>query len=135
MTRQELEGIYFLRKELKMWQKRYADLQADIAPPIKVLDDMPHGKGGNSSPTEIKAIKLEETAKAIEGKIAEIKLAILEAEQFIATIDNSFTRMIIEYRCCQCLSWKEIAYALGEGYSDETVRQHYHRFIKTIPEK
>lgn len=109
MTRKELESIYCLKKELGMWQKRLADLQADIALNGKVLDGMPYpNTNAISNPTEQKAMKLAEVDKIIKGKISEIRLTIAEIEHFILNIEDSETRLIIEYRCVQCLKWEDI---------------------------
>ena len=134
MTRKKLEQVYHLNKELKMWQRRLAELQADIALSPKVLDGMPYSQTNNvGSPTEEKAIRLADLAKVIEGKISEIQLALMEIEIFISSIDDSLTRQIVEYRCCKLKSWQEVADKLGNGYTAESTRQIYHRFIKELP--
>ena len=134
MTRKKLEQVYHLNKELKMWQHRLAELQADIALSPKVIDGMPYTKtNAVGSPTEEKAMRLAECAKVIEGKISEIQLALMEIEIFIASVDDSMMRRILEYRCCKLRSWQDVADILGEGYTADSVRQTYHRFIKDIP--
>ena len=134
MTRKKLEQVYHLNNELKMWQRRLADLQADIALSPKVLDGMPFTQTNNvGSPTETKAIKLAELAKVIEGKISEIQISLIDIEIFISSIDDSLTRQIVMYRCCRLKSWQEVADDLGEGYTPEAVRQIYHRFVRDLP--
>lgn len=133
MTRKELESVYCLKKELRMWQERLAELQADIALSPKVLDGMPfQHTNETSNPTERKAIKLSEVAKVIEGKISEIQYTISEIEQYIVSIDDSIMRQIIEYRCVKCMEWKNIAAKLGSVYTDDNVRQMYHRFSSDL---
>lgn len=134
MTRKKLEQVYHLNKELKMWQQRLMELQADIALSPKVMDGMPYSKtNAVGSPTEAKAIKLAEVAKVIEGKISEIQIALMEIEIFISSIDDSKTRQIVEYRCCMLQTWEDVAQNIGEGYTAESVRQIYHRFLKELP--
>lgn len=134
MTKKELEQIYYLNNELKMWQDRLADLQADIALSPKVLDGMPHSKTNRTeSPTESKAVRLAELSKVIQGKISEIQIAMADIEMYITSIDDSIIRQIVEYRCCYLKSWNEVADHMGDGYSPETVRQIYHRFTKKLP--
>ena len=134
MTRKKLEQVFHLNNELKMWQRRLAELQADIALSPKVMDGMPFSQtNAVGSPTEEKAIKLAEVAKVIEGKISEIQIALMEIEIFISSIDDSLTRQIVEYRCCKLKSWQEVADEIGEGYTAESVRQTYHRFLKDMP--
>lgn len=136
MTKRELEQVYYLRKELKMWQSRLSELEADIALSPKVLDGMPYSKTNKvGSPTEVKAMRLAELAKVIEGKISEIQIAIGEIEAYIVSIDDSLTRQVIEMRCCLLWSWKQVAVSVGEGYTADSVRQIYHRYVKTLPKK
>lgn len=130
MSRKELERIFYLKKELSMWQDRLRELQYDIALSPKVIDGMPfQNTNSTSDPTQQKAIRLAEVSNVIKGKIAEIQFSIAEIERFIISIDDSLIRMIIEYRCVNLLKWEEIAGRLGEGYTAESVRQTYHRFV------
>lgn len=128
MTRKELESVYCLKKELRMWQDRLAELQADIALSPKVLDGMPfQHTNETSNPTERKAIKLAEVAKVIDGKISEIQYTIAEIERFIMSVDESELRQIIEYRCVQCKTWEDIGDALG--YDRTTVSKKYDAYL------
>ena len=134
MTRSELERIYYLKKELVMWQERLTELQADIALGIKVVDGMPRSAtNGINKPTEDKAIRLQEVSKIIEGKISEIQYAIGEVEEYILTIEDPLMRLIIEWRCCKLLSWDRVADIVGGNNTAESVRQLYHRFVKDLP--
>jgi len=135
MTRQNLEQVFWLKKELKMWQKKLADLQADIAMSPKPLDGMPfQNTNETSDPTANKAIKLQEVAKVIEGKMAEIQLAVAEIDAFIPTVTDSLLRQVLEYRCCKLLSWDDIAGQMGGDMTPENARQIYHRFVKSLDE-
>lgn len=133
MTRRELESVFCLKRELRMWQERLAELQADIALSPKVLDGMPfQHTNETSNPTERKGIRLVEVSKVIEGKISEIQYTIAEIEQYILSIDDSVMRQIIEYRCVKCLEWKEIAAKMGVAFTDDNVRQMYHRYVSIL---
>jgi len=130
MTRKELESVYYLKKQLRMWQGRIAELQADIAISSKPIDGMPFANTNEvTSPTETKAIELVEVAKVIEGKISEIKITIAEIEKFIVNVDDPIISQILEYRCIKLMTWNEIAIKLGASYSAENARQMYHRYI------
>ena len=134
MTKKELEQIYFLRRELMMWQDRLSELQADIALSPKVMDGMPYSRTNSvTSPTEQKAIRLAEVRKIVEGKLSEIQVAVADIEEYIMSIEDSMIRQIIEYRCCMLMSWEEVTINLGDGYTAESVRQIYHRFTANLP--
>lgn len=133
MKRKDLEQVYHLKKELRQWQDELKVLEADLDMSPKPIDGMPfQNTNKTSAPVEEKAIRLADTKRVIEGKIAEIQIAVSQIDIFIVSLDNPFTRRVVYNRCVRCLSWREIAYELGEGYSAETVRQHYHRFVKKL---
>ena len=132
MTRKELERVYFLKRELKMWEKRLEELYADISQDTKAADGMPHSVTNNvSSPTESKAIQIADHIDMIKGKQAEIRIAIREVEAFIVGIDDPLIRQIVELRCAYCMTWDEVANRIGSNTSAENMRLIYHRFIKS----
>lgn len=133
MTRKKLESIYYLRKELRMWQKIYNDRTLDIAPPVKNIDGMPYSKTYSiSHPVEDKALKLAEANEEINKKIKEINLTIIEAENYIMRLSDSLIRQILEYRCVCNYTWKKIAETIGDGYTADSCRQQYHRFMERL---
>ena len=128
MTRKELERVYFLKRELKMWEKRLEELYADISQDTKAADGMPHSVTNNvSSPTESKAIQIADHIDMIKGKQAEIRIAIREVEAFIVGIDDPLIRQIVELRCAYCMTWDEVANRIGSNTSAENMRLIYHR--------
>ena len=133
MTQTDLEKIFYLKKELRMWQRRLADLQADIALGNKQLNGMPRSAtNAVNKPTEDKAIKIEEVTRIIEGKISEIQYAISEVDEYILSIEDPLIRLLLRCRCCELMSWDEVAIELGGNHTAESVRQMYHRFVKDM---
>lgn len=132
MTRKELERVYFLKRELKIWEKRLEELYADISQDTPAADGMPHSVTNKiSSPTESKAIQIADHIDLIKGKQAEIRVAIREVEAFIVGIDDPLIRQIVELRCAYCMTWEEVADRIGTNTSAENMRLIYHRFIKS----
>ncbi|MCR4739159.1 MAG: hypothetical protein K5886_02730 [Lachnospiraceae bacterium] len=131
MTRKKLEKLYYLKKELRMWEKRKAELQADIALSLPSPDGMPHSRTNNiDNPTQRKAIKLAEADKHIQAQILRIKKATREIEQFIMTIDDPETRMIVEYRCVYNMHWDIIGDKAG--YSERQCKRKYKALLDTL---
>lgn len=134
MTQTDLRKVYYLKKELELWQRKLSEYQADIALGVKQLDGMPRAvTNKTSNPTEAKAIKLMEVSKIIEGKISEIQYAIAEIDEYIMSIDDPIVRIIIEGRCCLLMDWDRVATVVGGNHTAESVRQIYHRFIQDLP--
>lgn len=133
MTRKDLERVYYLKRELIMWQKRHEELLADMSQDSVPSDGLPHSVTNKiTRPTENKAVLLADHAELIREHMQKIGLAILEVESFIATIEDPLIRQIVENRCVKCLSWKEIADQCEDGTTAECVRQTYSRFVRTI---
>ena len=131
MTRKDLEKVYFLKRELKMWEKRLEELYADISQDSVAADGMPHSVTNKvSCPTESKAIQIADHIDLIRGKQAEIRVAIREVEAFIVGIEDPFVRQIVELRCIELKSWAEVASQVSKNATEENVRQIYHRFLK-----
>ena len=130
MTRRDLEKVYYLKRELKMWERRYNELIADISQDTVAPDGMPYSRTNKvTSPTESKAIQIADHAELIRGKAAEIRVAIREVEAFIVGIEDPFIRQIVELRCVHCMSWNEVSERFGEGVTAESVRKTYSRFL------
>ncbi len=133
MTKKDLEKVYWLKRELKMWEKRLEELRADMSQDSVEHDGMPHSVTNKIvSPTESKAILLADHEELIRGKLAEIRMAIREVEAFIVGIEDPLIRQIVEQRCVYCLSWDDVAVKIGKQATPDNVRQMYHRFLQTI---
>ena len=133
MTRKNIEQIYYLSKQLEIWQRKLNDIQADIALSPRVLDGMPYSKTNKTGdPTQAMAIKLAEVSKIVEGKIAEIQYAILEVEEYLASIEDPLVSQIIEFRCRDLMTWNEVAFMIGGNHTAESVRQIYHRYVDSL---
>ena len=134
MTRKDLEKIYWLKRELKMWEERLRELELDMTPDTPGNDGMPHSVTNTiKSPTEDKAIIIADHYSIIAGKAAELRVTIKEVEEFIAGIDDPISKQIVEYRCVKLQTWDEVADIMGANYyTAENVRQIYHRFVKTL---
>ncbi len=131
MTKEKLEQVYHLNKELKMWERRLSELEADIAISASAPTGMPYSKTNSTgNPTERKAMKLIEANRNIRKQIRKIEKAKCEVEQYILTLDDPELRMIIEYRCVYNLSWKAIGNILN--WHRSTVEKKYLSFIKKL---
>ena len=128
MTREELESIYWLKKELNMWEKKLEEYNAELKPSAKAIDGMPFSNTNlNSNPTERLAIYIADATEIIQSKKIEIEWTIRNAERYIMSVDNSEMRMILEYRCIQNKDWEEIGDELG--YHRTTVSDKYRKFM------
>lgn len=130
MTKQQLEQIYYTARELNMWERELERLKARSP----VNSPQPHNgsSGGMSDPTAQKT----ERVISLEDKIQKLKDKLQaerdEAVQFVLTIPNSVTRMVVYYRCISLMNWRKVAYEIGGGNTEESVRKIYTRFCEKL---
>lgn len=133
MTKKDLEKVYYLKKELKMWERRLDELIADVSQDTPAADGMPFANTNNiTRPTELKAIAIADHVEMIRKHKQKIAAAIREAESFIVTIEDPLIRQIVKLRCVDCMKWRDVADELDPGTTAECARQMYHRFVQTI---
>lgn len=65
-----------------------------------------------------------------EMHLAKIELMVIDAEEYIYTVDDSELRNILMYFCIDRKSWEEVAEAMGEGYTAEACKQKFSRFMR-----
>ena len=51
-------------------------------------------------------------------------------QRFICGIRNPATRRIVTFRCMDHMKWSEVAKSMGNGYTEESVKQVFCRFLK-----
>ncbi len=130
MTKQNLEQIYYLSKELKMWEREMERLKARslVQSPVPRTST----SGGISDKVAERAERLLELESRISAKREEIQQLRDEAVEYIKDIPNSLTRMIIYYRCVSLMSWRRVAYEVGGNNTKDSVRMAYNRFVDNI---
>ena len=130
MTKEQLEQIYHTARELQMWEHELEHLKSRSP----VSSPMPRNGTGKSisDPTARAAesvVDLEKKVREFEEKLQRERD---EAVQFILTIPNSLTRMVVYYRCVSLMSWRRVAYEVGGNNSKDGVRMIYKRFIEDL---
>ena len=129
MTAEELNQIYYLNKEIKMWKRELIRSQSRSLIGGKGMDGMPRG-GGLPDPVADRAIEEERIRQLIDGKLAEIQIQRGRIIEYIATVQDSFMRQIIYYRHIGLMSWRQVALHIGGGNTEEGVKKAHQRFIK-----
>jgi hypothetical protein len=129
LTREELKQIYYLNKEVKMWQRELDRLQCKSLVKGQEITGMPHVPGISDKVGEI-ATAMADIEAIIRGKLAEIQIQRKKIMEYINNIDDSIARQVIFLRCVSNLSFYDIAKELGDGYTYDAVRQIYYRRLK-----
>lgn len=127
MTKPELEQIYYLNRELKMWETELERVRCKslVGSP---LPGNSHGNGVSDKVAD-RAERIIELENRIIAKRDEIQRLRDEAVEFIYSIPDSLTRQIVYYRCVSLMSWRRVAYEVGGNNTADSVRKVYDRFF------
>ena len=128
MTKAELEQIYYLNRELKLWETELERVRCKslVGSP---LPSNSHGSGVSDKVSD-RAERIIELENRIIAKRDEIQHLRDEAVEYIYSIPDSLTRQIIYYRCVSLMSWRRVAYEVGGYNTEESVRKIYDRFFE-----
>ena len=130
MTKSELEQIYYLNRELKLWETELERVRCKSL----VGSSLPgnsHGSGVSDKVAD-RAERIIELENRIIAKRDEIQRLRDEAVEYIYSIPDSLTRQIIYYRCVSLMSWRRVAYEVGGNNTPDGVRMIYNRFMERI---
>lgn len=100
MTKNDLMQIYYLDKEIESW-----------------LEDEKRVKDGARK-------------KQIEKRLSELREKREHIVDFIMSIDDPQTRLIVKLRCFNLLSWNAVADRVGGMNSEYTVKKRFYRFLE-----
>ena len=135
MTRKELEQIYYLNKELRMWER---ELERQRGKSL-IQSPLPSAVHGSEISDKVGSLaeKRVDLERLVQDKQAEIQQLKDKAVEYINTIPDSLTRQIIYYRCVSLFSWRRVAHEVGGDNTEESVKKTYYRFFekqKNCPE-
>ena len=130
MTKSDLEQIYYLNRELKMWETELERVRCKslVGSP---LPSNSHGSGVSDKVAD-RAERIIELENRIIAKRDEIQRLRDEAVEYIYSIPDSLTRQIIYYRCVSLMSWRRVAYEVGGNNTPDGVRMIYNRIMDKI---
>lgn len=128
MTEKQLNQIFYLSKEKKMWEDKLKSLTE-----VKAIGYENSGAGRESSissPVIQLAEQREKMRDIISAKLAEISFAEKEILEYIDTIDDSLIRQIMIHRHIELKNWAQIAKELGSNSTPDSLRMMHKRYIK-----
>lgn len=129
ITKEELSQIYYLNKEVKMWQKELNRLKCQSLLKGQQLTGMPSASGTKDKVGDF-ATRKADIELIIEGKLKEIQIQREKIIESINNIEDSLIRQIVFYRNVSCMSWKQVALEIGGNNTENSVRMAYNRFIE-----
>lgn len=129
-TKEELKQIYYINREVAMWQKELGRLRCQSLVKSPIITDMP--RVCKTADISDYAANLADYEAAINGLLAQVQVQRKKIIKFIQGIDDSLMKQIIFYRHISCMTWNEVADIIGGGNTEMGVRKAYSRFVRDL---
>lgn len=128
MTKKEANQLYYINKEIRMWQRELDKLRNQSNIKCQNIDGMPRGSDTSDRTSEkaIKIIEIEEIIRRLHNKAAASRTEIMK---YIESIPDSCDRQILFLRAAACLPWSVVADELGGDNTEDSVRMRYNRMF------
>ena len=126
MTRAELSLHHEAQRKLNEARELYKQMRLRAYPKAQTIDDMPKATGTGRKVEELALVlsDLSDKVDELQAAAERTRPAVLE---YIHTIDEPRTRMIVSLRVLCGLTWERVAYYIGD--SVEAVRNTYRREV------
>ena len=128
MDKKDLKQIFYLNKELKMWQDELQRLRDQMEGRGKWIDGMPRGTSVGD-PVGNLATEIANCRMMISCKEFEIQIQRNRVIKYIDNIDDSILRQIVFYRCISCMGWGEVATSIGGRTTAASARMMFNRHL------
>ena len=126
MTRAELSLHHEAQRKLNEARELYKQMRLRAYPKAQTIDDMPKATGTGRKVEEL-ALVLSDLSDKVDELQADAELTRPAVLEYIHTIDEPRTRMIVSLRVLCGLTWERVAYYIGD--SVEAVRNAYRREV------
>ena len=122
MTLQELSQYYKLRERLNRDEEILDSLRAAACPGAQNLSGMPHAPGVRDKVGDL-AVEIADMTERIRYLKEEIDRAEAAVTEFVESIENDQTRMI--------LTWGEVAAVIGGRNTEDGVKSACYRYLSS----
>ena len=129
MTLQELSKYYKLHERLERNKEMLSSLYATAGLGAQVITGMPHAPGTSDKVSSL-IIEIEDLKSRIdylESRCAQEKKKL---EEYIGVIKDDQTRMVFRLRFIHCMTWPQVAEAIGGRNTATNVKLICYRYLK-----
>ena len=128
MTLQELSKYYKLHDRLERNREMLKSLYAAAGPGAQVITGMPHASGTSDEVSDL-VIEIEDLQSRIDYLESECAQEKKKLEKYISTIKDDQTRMIFRLRFIHCMTWPQVAEAIGGRNTANSVKLICYRHL------
>ena len=128
MTLQELSKYYKLHERLERNREMLTSLYAAAGPGAQVITGMPHASGTSDEVSDL-VIEIEDLQSRIDYLESECAQEKKKLEKYIGAIKDDQTRMIFRLRFIHCMTWPQVAEAIGGRNTANSVKLICYRYL------
>jgi hypothetical protein len=128
MTLRELSIYYKLHERLERNRQMLSSLYTAAGLGAQEITGMPHAPGVSDEVSNlvIEIEDLQERISHLESECAREKRIL---ERYIDTIEDDQTRMVFRLRFLHCMTWPQVAGAIGGRNTANSVKLICHRYL------
>lgn len=130
MTLKELSQLYYLNREIEQDELRLQELQARATQVTQQTSGMPRGGSVDQQKIERYVADIIDLKAIIAAKQQQCIHEQSRLERYIADIPDSLTRQIFQLRFISGLNWVQVAFSVGGGNTEGSVKMICYRYIK-----
>lgn len=128
MTRNDLEQIYYLSRELRLLERELERLRGRSL----IASPLPNAAHGSEISDKVGSLaqRRVDLERLVLDKQRDIQSQRDRAMNFIYQIPDSLTRQVVYYRCVSLMSWRAVSREVNN--TEDNVRQIYSRFMRKL---
>ncbi len=134
MTLKDLAKCKDLQKRLTRNMNTLESLRSASQPRAQVLTGMPQTSGVNDTVGDF-VVEMADLEERIHVLTEEIRRTRQDMEFFIQSVDDEQLRTIFRLRSIHCMTWGEIAGAMGGSNTSSGVRMMCRRYLDAENER
>ena len=131
MTREGLRKVYLIDREIEMLEKELDRIRQQSLMKSKKITGMPFANTNETGdPTQELALKIMSAQEELSVQKIKLEKERLELLHYIYSIEDPLLRLIVKYRCVDCLGWQKIADLVG--YERTSVSKKFNEFARSL---
>lgn len=134
VTKKELSQLYYLNREIEELQRRIEELECAATSTTSNITGMPSVHSVRDKLGEYVA-EIADLKGILDLNMKKCFYELNRLNRYIQGLEDSEMRMILSLRYINGLSWQQIAFSIGGGNSEDSVKKKAYRFLKKSNEK
>ena len=129
MNKKELSQLYYLNREIEQLKSRIEELECIAVSDTSRITGMPHVTGISDKVGRY-AAEIADLKELLDLNLKKCFYELNRLNRYIEGIDDSQMRMIMTLRYVNGLSWRQIAFNIGGGNTEDSIKKLAYRYLK-----